>query len=189
MTAADAEKAAAKVGIALEGYGMSQADAARASEALVQRSQEMGKVLGVDSEEVLGKVETAMRGRTAGLKDYGVAVDKGADSTDIFNAFMQDTSKYAGQANTPMGDLHATMGDLSATLGQALIPVLNIVIPLFQTIGDWAKDHKVVFDAIVLVFTGLALIFGVAAAAAGCSPWRRSPPCGPSCSWWPGSPP
>ena len=34
MTAADAEKAAAKVGVALEGYGLSNAEAAKQSQAL-----------------------------------------------------------------------------------------------------------------------------------------------------------
>ena len=48
-TAAEAEKMASKVGIALEGYGTSQADAAKMSEALVQRSADVAKVLGVDT--------------------------------------------------------------------------------------------------------------------------------------------
>ena len=167
MTAAEAEKAAAKVGIALEGYGFSQANAAKASEELVNRSADMAKVLGVDQSEVLAKVETAMRGRTAGLKDYGVAVEKGASQTDIFNAFMDQTAKYAGQADTPIASLHATMGDLSAQLGEALIPLISAVIPLFQTIASWAKNNKTAFDAIVITITALALAFGIATTAAG----------------------
>ena len=166
-TAADAEKMAAKVGIALEGYGFSQTDAAKASELLVQRSADMAKVLGVDQESVLAKVETAMRGRTAGLKDYGVEVEKGASQTDIFNAFMQDTAKYAGQADTPMATFHATLGDMSAQLGQALIPAISAVLPLLQGLGDWAKNNKTLFDAIVITLTALALVFGLAATAAG----------------------
>jgi hypothetical protein len=167
MTAAEADKAAAKVGLALKGYGFSTAEAAKASEALVQRSADMAKVLGVDQAEVLAKVETAMRGRTAGLKDYGVQVAKGSDQQAIFNAFMQQTADYAGQADTPIASLHATMGDLSAQLGEALIPVITAVIPLFQTIGDWAKNNKTFFNAIVIVLALLAVTFGIASAAAG----------------------
>src|SRR6516165_1370400 len=64
MTAADAEKMAAKVGVALEGYGIKQAQAATMSEALVQRAADVAKVTGQSQEEVIGKVESAMRGRT-----------------------------------------------------------------------------------------------------------------------------
>lgn len=167
MTAAEAEKAAAKVGIALEGYGFSQQQAALASGALVQRSAEIAKVFGTDQAEVLGKVETAMRGRTAGLKDYGVQIDKGSSSTEIFNAFMADTANMAGQADTPLGTLHATFGNMSEQLGQALIPAVSALIPLIQTVADWATNNKGAFDAIVIVLTAIALAFGVAATAAG----------------------
>ena len=165
-TAADAEKMASKVGIALEGFGASHQLAAKESEALVQRSAELAKVLGTDTESVLTRVEAAMRGRTAGLKDYGVEVAKGSDSTAIFNAFMDQTGKAAGAADTKLGTFHATMGDLSATLGQALVPVLMAVLPLFNAVGNWAKEHKGPFTAIVLVIAALALIFGIATAAA-----------------------
>ena len=166
-TAAEADKMAAKVGIALEGYGISQGDAAKMSELLVQRSADVAKVMGTDTLTVLGKVETAMRGRTAGLKDYGVEVAKGSDSTAIFNAFMDQTGKMAGQSDTQLGTFHATMGDLTATLGEALIPVLMAVLPLIQAIADWATNNHAAFVAIVLVVTGLALAFGVATTAAG----------------------
>jgi hypothetical protein len=165
-TTSEAEKAAAKVGVALRGYGLSQTDAAAASEKLVQRAADMSKVLGVDSEQVLAKVETAMRGRTAGLKDYGVQVEKGASSTEVLNAFMDQTATYAGQADTGMGKFHATMGDLTEQLGLALIPVLNAVLPLVQSLGNWARDHHTIFVAIVLVIAGLAAVFSLAATAA-----------------------
>jgi hypothetical protein len=167
MTTAEAEKAAAKVGIALEGYGMSQATAAAASEKLVQRSAEMAKVLGVDQAEVLAKVESAMRGRTAGLKDYGVQVAKGSDATAVLNGFLDQTAQYAGQADTPMGEFKATTADLTAEIGMALIPVLNAVLPLFQWLANWATQHKATFTAIVIVVGALALAFSIAAAAAG----------------------
>ena len=167
QTAAEAEKMAAKVGVALEGYGLSNQDAAKQSEALVSRSADIAKVLGVDQSEVLAKLETAMRGRTAGLKDYGVQVEKGASQTDIFNAFMKDTEKYAGQADTGLGNIHGTFGDLTAILGQALVPVLKDLIPLIQWVGDWAKNNKVAFEAIVFTITALALAMGIAATVAG----------------------
>ena len=166
MTASAAEQAAAKVGVALKGFGMSQADAAKTSELLVQRSADMAKVMGVDQAEVLAKLETAMRGRTAGLKDYGVEVAKGADATSVLNAFLTQTSEYSGRADTPLGNLHATMGDLKETIGQALVPALMAVIPLFQAVGDWAKNHHAAFVAIVLVLVGVAGAFSVAATAA-----------------------
>jgi hypothetical protein len=167
MTTAEAEKAAAKVGVALTGFGMSQQAAATACEALVQRSAELAKVLGVDQAEVLARVEAAMRGRTAGLKDYGVQVAKGADATAILNGFLDQTAQYAGQADTPMGTFKATMSDLTAQIGMALIPVLNAVLPLFQAVADWATQHHAAFVAIVIVIGALALVFSIAAAAAG----------------------
>jgi hypothetical protein len=167
MTASEAEMAAAKVGVALKGYGFSATDAASASEKLVQRSADIAKVLGVDQEQVLAKVETAMRGRTAGLKDYGVQVDKGATSTQVLNAFMEQTATYSGQADTGVGNLHATMGNLSEQLGTALLPVIKALIPLLQGLGNWARNNKVAFDVIVIVVIALAVAFSVAATAAG----------------------
>ena len=153
--------------MALEGYGLSNAEAAKQSQALVARSADVAKVLGVDQAEVLAKVETAMRGRTAGLKDYGVEVAKGSSETEIFNAFMQDTEKYAGSADTGLGNLHGTFGDITAQLGQALIPILNNLIPLIQAVADWAKTTRRRLTQIVLVFTAMALIMGIAATVAG----------------------
>jgi hypothetical protein len=167
MTAAEAEKGAAKIGVALVGMGYSHADAARMSMALMQRTADVAKTTGTDQESVLSKVETAFRGRTAGLKDYGVQVEKGASSSQIFNAFMQDTAQYAGRANTPMAALHATMGDLSAELGLALIPVISTFLPLLQSIGDFAKRNKVAFDIIVIALAAVALAFSIATVAAG----------------------
>jgi hypothetical protein len=167
MTASEAEKAASKVGIALKGYGMSQAEAAAASEALVQRSADLAKVMGVDQAEVLAKVETAMRGRTAGLKDYGVQIDKGSSATQIFNQFMAQTADTAGQSDTGLGQLHATMGNLSEQLGTALIPIVKMFIPILQMLGNFARSNKVAFDAVVIVLAVLATAFSVAATAAG----------------------
>jgi Flp pilus assembly pilin Flp len=166
MTASAADEAAAKVGVALTGFGMSQQQAATASEQLVQRSAELAKVLGVDQAEVLARVQAAMRGRTAGLKDYGVQVAKGSDATAIFNAFMDQTSQYSGRADTAMGEFHATMGNLTEQIGMALIPVLNALLPIFQWLANWATTHKATFTAIVLVVGALALAFSIAATAA-----------------------
>jgi hypothetical protein len=167
MTASAADEAAAKVGVALTGFGLSQQEAATYSEKLVQRSAELAKVMGVDQAEVLARVSAAMRGRTAGLKDYGVQVAKGADATAILNAFMDQTSQYSGRADTAMGEFHATMGNLTEQIGMALIPVLNALLPLFQWVADWATNNKAAFTAIVLIVGGLALAFSVATVAAG----------------------
>ena len=140
---AEAEKAAAKVGVALEGYGLSQTEAAMASEVLVQRSAEIAKVMGVDqTPRLLAKVETAMRGRTAGLKDYGVQVEKGASATQILNGFIDQTAQFSGQATTPLATFHATFGNMSEQLGQALIPAVSALIPLIQAVADWATNNQ-----------------------------------------------
>jgi hypothetical protein len=244
MTASAADEAAAKVGVALTGFGLSQQDAAKYSEALVQRATEMAKVMGVDVSEVLAKVSTAMRGRTAGLKDYGVVIEKGtgqatnmakaqgdvekatanqtkaqqhladvqtdlagkttlttaeqrrlrdaqdgvtsanmarlatedqvatatttsSGATEILNAFLDQTKQYGGRADTTMGEFHATMGNLTEQLGLALIPVLNTLMPIFQSLANWATTHRATFNAIVIVVGALALAFSIAATAAG----------------------
>jgi hypothetical protein len=167
MTASEADSAAAKLGVALTGFGMSQDEAASASERLVQRSAEMGKVLGVDTAEVLARVEAAMRGRTAGLKDYGVQVDKGSDATAILNGFLDQTSQYSGRADTTMGEFHATMGNLTEQIGLALLPVLNTLMPILQGLANWATQNKTAFTLIVIIVGALALAFSVAATAAG----------------------
>jgi hypothetical protein len=244
QTAAEADQAAAKVGVALTGFGLSQQDAAKYSEALVQRSADLAKVLGVDVDEVLGKVETAMRGRTAGLKDYGVQIEAGtgkatdmakvqgqvekatadqakaqqhltevqtaltgkttlttaeqkrlsdaqagvtkanmermsseadvanatstsAGATEVLNQFLDQTKQYGGRADTAMGEFHATMGNLTEQIGLALIPVLTTLMPIVQALADWATKNRAAFVAIVLIVGALALVFSVAATAAG----------------------
>ena len=47
-------------------------------------------------------------------------VAKGSSQTEIFNAFMQDTEKYAWSADTGLGNLHGTFGDITAQLGERL---------------------------------------------------------------------
>jgi hypothetical protein len=244
MTASEADNLAAKVGVSLTGFGLSQQDAAKYSEALVNRSADLAKVLGVDVDEVLGKVETAMRGRTAGLKDYGVQIEAGtgkatdmakaqghvekatadqakaqehlteveaglagktsltaaehkrlsdaqkgvndanlarlgteadvanatstsAGATEVLNQFLDQTKQYGGRADTTMGEFHATMGNLTEQIGLALIPVLTTLMPIVQSLADWATKNKTAFVAIVIIFGLLALTFSVAATAAG----------------------
>ena len=128
----------------------------------MQRSADIAKVLGVDHlRAVLAKVETAMRGRTAGLKDYGVQVEKGASQTDIFNAFMAATPRTtAGRSDTTMGTFHATMGNLTETnSGKPSCRPSWPSCPSFKGSADWAKNNHTAFVAIVLVVTGLALAF------------------------------
>jgi hypothetical protein len=244
MTASEADKLAAKVGVSLTGFGLSQEQAAGYSEKLVNRSADLAKVLGVDVDEVLGKVETAMRGRTAGLKDYGVQIEAGtgkatdmakvhgkvekatadqakaqehltevqasltgkttlttaeqkrlsdaqagvtkanmerlgteadvanatstsAGATDVLNQFLDQTKQYGGRADTTMGEFHATMGNLTEQIGLALIPVLMTLMPIVQALADWATNNKAAFVAIVIIVGALALVFSVAATAAG----------------------
>ena len=108
-----------------------------------------------------------MRGRTQGVKDYGVQIDKGSDKTAIFNGFMDQTAQMAGQSDTKMGEFHATMGDLSATLGTALVPILGDVMKVLQPIADWATNNKAAFQIIVFTFVALAAAFGIAAVIGG----------------------
>ena len=70
-TAADADNMAAKMGIALQGYGISANDAAGMSEKLVNRSADIAKVFGTDTETVLSKVSSAMRGELRASKTTG----------------------------------------------------------------------------------------------------------------------
>ena len=109
-----------------------------------------------------------MRGRTAGLKDYGVQVEKGSDATAIFNAFIDQTAQTAGRSDTTMGEFHATIGDLSATLGQALLPVLpDDIMSIFQGLADWAKNNHTAFVAIVLTLRARPCPIRCEPAAAG----------------------
>jgi hypothetical protein len=112
MTASEADKAAAKVGVALTGFGLSQQDAAKYSEELVHRAADMAKVLGVDVEEVLAKVSTAIRGRTAGLKDYGVVIEKGTGQATNMAKAQGDVEKAT--ANQTKAQQHLT--DVQADL-------------------------------------------------------------------------
>jgi hypothetical protein len=93
------------------------------------------------------------------LARYGIHMEKGASSTELFAAIQQ---KFGGQAATfansatgQMAQYQATMGQVTAQLGQAFLPILQLqaqfmasvmvpivttlVVPALKQIADWSK--------------------------------------------------
>jgi hypothetical protein len=187
---------AALAGNMLKNLGMSQEDAAKSSQALIERGAAMANVWGGDVGSALEKVEGIMRGRgTAAAKEWGVVVKEGdvnarllakglgdltgealesAKAQERLAIFMEQTNAEgerlaAGGVGTGLAlqQLSAKTEDLKATLGEALLPVLKAVIPVLQALADLAGRYPKIFTAVVLIFTSLITVIGIATVAAG----------------------
>ena len=187
---------AALAGNMLKNLGMSQEDAAKSTEQLIERGAAMTNVWGGDVTGALEKVEGIMRGRgTAAAREWGVVVKdadvnarlaaKGmgdlsgealtaAQAQERLAIFMEQTSAegerlQSGAVGTGLAlqQFSAKTTDLKATLGEALLPVLKAVIPILQELADLAQKYPKIFTAVVLIFTGLITVIGIATVAAG----------------------
>lgn len=187
---------AALAGNMLKNLGLSQADAAKTTETLMERGAAMANVWGGDVGSALEKVEGIMRGRgTAAAKEWGVVVKdadvnarllakgmgdltgealESAKAQERLTIFLEQTTGEAqrlaeGGVGTGLAlqQFSAKTEDLKATLGEALLPVLKAVIPVVQALADLAGKYPAIFTTVVLAFTAFVTILSIATLAAG----------------------
>ena len=106
-------------------------------------------------------------GNTELLGRYGIEIEKGASSSEVFAAIQEKVAGAAEATANPLNILKAEMGDLAETVGGALIPILKSLIdkitPIIGKIKDWITEHPRLSQVIIIgtaVIGGLALAFG-----------------------------
>jgi Flp pilus assembly pilin Flp len=189
MTQTEAERYAITIGNQLEGYGVSQKEAAKGSVELTKRASDMAYVLGTDVSTVLSAMGSALKGRTAGLKSLGVNIDsntvkdrlaaKGlgeltgeqataAQASEILAMMLEQTSDKAGvlssktdETATSLPALNASIEDTKASLGQALLPILNTILPVLNDFAQWAEKHPGLMQAVAIAVLAVAVAVGV----------------------------
>ena len=112
-------------------------------------------------------VARAIGGETSALTRYGIAVEKGADSTAVLDAIM---AKFGGQAEAaadPVTQLNNSMGDLSQQFALALLPALEAIVPplteLLTKFISWSTENPKLASTIGIIVAGiggLALVMG-----------------------------
>ena len=122
---------------------------------------------GMDLSAASTLVARAVDGETSALTRYGVAVEKGASSTEVITAIM---AKFGGQAEAaadPMVQLKNRTEDLQQEFGRALLPVVETLAKLFEKVARrliaFSEAHpklsKVLF-IVTAAIAGLALVLG-----------------------------
>ncbi len=113
---------------------------------------------------LVGRVVT---GNTELLSRYGIQVKEGATATEVL-ADMQDRFAGAAQgAANPLTQLTNMFGELAQDIGKTLVPLLrsmvDVILPVIDSIRNWIKEHPELTKGIVLVTAaigGLASVIG-----------------------------
>ena len=119
---------------------------------------------------VTAAVEKAYGGNLTALAklapEYRTMIKEGASFEEVMAKIGETTGGAASvAANTAEGQfkrLGVALAETKESIGAALMPAIEAVLPLLQTMGQWAQDHTGIFLAVAGVVGGLALaIVGV----------------------------
>ena len=106
-------------------------------------------------------------GNTELLGRYGIVIEQGASSAEIFAAIQEKVAGAAEATANPLNILKAEVGDLAETVGGALVPILKSLLdkiaPIIGKIKDWITEHPRLSQVIIIgtaVLGGLSLAFG-----------------------------
>jgi hypothetical protein len=103
--------------------------------------------------------------------EYRTMIKEGATFEEVMAKLAGTTGgAAAAAANTAEGQFKrfgVALSEAKESIGAALLPAIEAVLPLLQTMGQWAQDHTTTFLVITGIVGGLALaIVGVNAAMA-----------------------
>ena len=114
---------------------------------------------GKSMEGVALAVGRAIGGEATALKAYGVTLDATAGPLEVITALQQKFNGQAEAAADPMTQLKNRLGDLHQQIGAALIPVMDTLLPILESVTrriiEWAEEHPTLTK--VLALTGAAI--------------------------------
>lgn len=185
LAKADALDMAANLGGMFQDAGKSAQEAAKLSQALIQRSADLGSMFNVDPTQASEKLQAALRGEYEGARELNLqlsdavikryAYDKGIAATGKelteaqkvqarYGVIMEKSAIAAGDfGNTSSGVansqriLAAEITNLKADLGQALLPVVEKALGMFKGLVGFAKENTTAFKVLA---AGAALVAG-----------------------------
>ena len=175
---------AANLGGMFQDAGKSAQEAAKLSQALIQRAADLGSMFNVDPTQASEKLQAALRGEYEGaralniqlsdavIKQYayknGIAAT-GSELTEAqkvqarYGVIMEKSRKAAGDfGNTSDGVANsqriitAQIKNLQAQLGSALLPVVEKVLKVFRALITFAQQNSTAVKILASVVLGAA---------------------------------
>lgn len=128
---------------------------------------------GKDLDGVTQALSKAYNGNFTALKKLDPAlaslIKSGASTDEVFAALGKTFGgQAAAQANTAQGrmkNLSIQMGELKESIGAAVAPLIERLLPAFQSVGDWIANNTGVVVGLGIAIGGFALaIWGANAA-------------------------
>lgn len=128
---------------------------------------------GKDLDGVTQALSKAYNGNFTALKKLDPAlaalIKSGASTDEVFAALGKTFGgQAAAQANTAQGrmkNLSIQMGELKESIGAAVAPLIERLLPAFQSVGDWIANNTGVIVGLGIAIGGFALaIWGANAA-------------------------
>lgn len=130
---------------------------------------------GKDLNTVTMALSKAYTGNVAGLKKLdpalGALIKNGATTDQVFtalgNTFSGQAATKANSASGQMERLSITFGELQESIGAAVAPLLEKLLPAFQSFAEWIMNNTDLVIGIGIAIGGIALaIWGANAAIA-----------------------
>jgi len=78
---------------------------------------------------------------------------------ELNDRFGGAAAAAAGTTAGQMAILKNQMGELSESIGAALVPILETLLPLFQSVADFAMKHNTLFKFLIITIGGLTAAY------------------------------
>ncbi len=183
LAESEARQLQAQLGNVMQGFGASQPEAVKASEALIRRAADVGSAWNASTQEVTDAIIAGYTTSTEPLRRFGVIIDeatikqralelglisqgqeldKNAKRLAVTALVMEQTNNVAGDfANTQDGvansskTVAAIWEDTKAQLGTGLLPLLSGLLKLVRRLGPDGLKLVVVAAAGLLALVKL----------------------------------
>ena len=184
----DAEKYTSTIGAMFKSMGLGSQDVVNMSEKMTGLAGDMASFYNLDPSEAFEKIRSGISGETEPLKQLGInmdvanlsafamsqgittAYDKMSQSQQVqlrYNYLLSvtkdaqgDYAKTANSAANQQRTLKMEMEDMSAKVGTALLPVLNQVLSLAQSVLQPVSDFVTKHPQLSAAITGLIIVIG-----------------------------
>lgn len=134
------------------------------SQELLATAQDVAAATGADLSTTVDALSKAYNGNMKGLKALDPSLMAAIKSGASFDEVMATLAKTTGgaatdAANTAAGKmkgLSIAFDETKESIGAALLPVLEALIPVLQTVADFAQEHTTLFLILGGVIAGVA---------------------------------
>jgi len=136
------------------------------SQELLATAQDLAAATGADLGTTVDALSKAYNGNMKGLKALDPSLMAAIKSGSSFDEIMATLAKTTGgaatdAANTAAGKmkgLSIAFDETKESIGAALLPVLEALIPVLQTVADFAQEHTSLFLILGGTIAGVAAI-------------------------------